>query len=64
MSPLSLRAPLSPLFNQLPLHGPNTGLTVTADPRTGAAIFNSPNFGLITGARSARFMQLVARFDF
>jgi hypothetical protein len=26
--------------------------------------FNSPNFGLITGANPARFLQLVARFDF
>jgi hypothetical protein len=45
-------------------NAPSSGLTVTADPRTGAAIFNSPNFGLITSARAARFMQLVARFDF
>jgi len=28
------------------------------------AFFNSPGFGLITSAKSARFMQLVARFEF
>jgi hypothetical protein len=43
---------------------PDTSLTVTVDPKTAQAVFNSPNFGLITGARAARFMQLVARLEF
>lgn len=60
----TVRAEAFNALNNVNFNGPNTGLTVTADPRSGAAIFNSPNFGLITGARSARFMQLVARFDF
>jgi hypothetical protein len=30
----------------------------------GRPVFNSPGFGLITAAKAARFMQLVARFEF
>jgi len=39
-------------------------LSVIADPRTGRPVFNSPGFGLITSAKSARFLQLVARVEF
>jgi hypothetical protein len=39
-------------------------LNVVVDPRTGEAVFSSPSFGLITTAKAARFMQLVARLDF
>jgi hypothetical protein len=50
--------------NFLPPGTANVTLTATADPRTGKGIFNSPDFGLITAARPARFLQLVARFEF
>ena len=43
---------------------PNTTLAGTADPKTGKGAFNSPDFGIITAARAARFFQLEARFDF
>jgi hypothetical protein len=51
-------------LNHTNFNGANTSLSVQADPRTGQAVFNSPNFGLITTAKSARFVQLVARFEF
>jgi hypothetical protein len=51
-------------LNHTNFNGPNTGLSVQADPVTGRAVFNSPSFGLITSAKSARFVQLVARFEF
>jgi hypothetical protein len=60
----TLRAEAFNLFNRVNLGSPNTGLSVIVDPRSGLPVWNSPNFGLITSARSARFMQLVARFDF
>jgi hypothetical protein len=31
---------------------------------SGRPVFNAPSFGLITGARPARFMQLVLRLEF
>lgn len=61
---IELRAEAFNLFNHTNLEGPSTSLSVQADPRTGQAIFNSPGFGLITAAKSARFMQLVARLEF
>jgi hypothetical protein len=60
----TIRAEAFNLLNRVNFNGPNTSLTVAADPTTGEAIFNSPTFGLITTAKSARFMQIVARFDF
>ena len=61
---IALRAEAFNLLNHTNFLPPDVALTVAADPRTGQAIFNSPNFGLITSARAARFMQLVARFEF
>jgi hypothetical protein len=51
------------LLNWVNFNAPNTGLTAQVNAQ-GQAFFNSPNFGLITSAKSARFMQLVARFEF
>jgi hypothetical protein len=51
------------LLNWVNFNAPNTGLTAQVD-GSGNAFFNSPGFGLITSAKSARFMQLVARFEF
>jgi outer membrane receptor protein involved in Fe transport len=59
----TLRAEAFNVFNHTNLNSPNATLTVAADP-SGNAIFNSPNFGLITSAKSSRKMQIVARFDF
>ncbi len=59
-----IRAEAFNLLNHTNFNGPNTSLSVQANPRTGAAEFNSPGFGLITTAKSARFMQLVARIEF
>lgn len=61
---LMIRAEAFNILNHTNLDGPNTSLTVTSDPRSGLAVFNSPSFGLITSAKSARFMQLVARIEF
>jgi outer membrane receptor protein involved in Fe transport len=52
------------VLNRVNLNAPNTALSVIVDPRTGQPVFNSPSFGLITSAKSARFLQLVARLDF
>ncbi len=60
---LQIRAEAFNLMNHTNFTGPNTGLSVIADP-AGRPVFNSPGFGLITGAKSARFMQLVARLEF
>lgn len=59
-----IRAEAFNILNHTNLNGPNTSLTVTSDPKSGQAMFNSPGFGLITSSKSARFMQLVARFEF
>lgn len=61
---LELRLEAFNLLNHTNFLAPNTSLTVTSDPATGQAIFNSPNFGLITAARAARFIQLGARIEF
>ena len=61
---LMVRAEAFNVLNHTNLDGPNTSLTVTADPVTGQAIFNSPGFGLITSAKSARFLQMVLRIEF
>ncbi len=51
-------------LNHTNLSIPNTSLLVTADSKSQTAIFSSPGYGLITTAKSARFMQLSARIDF
>lgn len=58
-----LRAEAFNLFNHTNFNGPATGLNAIAN-AAGQAVFNSPTFGLITAAKAARFMQLVARFEF
>jgi hypothetical protein len=58
-----LRGEFFNVFNHTQFNGPNTSLTVAAD-ANGNPFFNSPSFGLITAARSARFVQIVARIEF
>lgn len=50
-------------LNHTNFDGPNVSLTVAVDAQ-GRPFLNSPNFGLITVARPARFLQLVGRFEF
>jgi hypothetical protein len=57
-----LRAEAFNALNHTNLALPSAGLAVVAN--GAAAAFNSPGFGLITSARNARFMQLVARLEF
>lgn len=54
------------VFNHTNFNGPNVDLNVIAMAVNGqdAAVFNSPNFGLITSAKAPRFLQLVARIEF
>jgi hypothetical protein len=58
-----IRAEAFNLLNHTNFNNPDANLTVAAD-AAGNAVFNSPNFGLITSAKSARFVQLVARIEF
>ena len=58
-----LRGEAFNFLNHTNFNGANTSLSVQAD-AAGRAVFNSPTFGLITSAKSARFLQLVARFEF
>jgi hypothetical protein len=58
-----LRAEAFNFLNHTNLETLNTTLSVVAN-AAGQASFNSPSFGLLSAARSARFMQLVARFSF
>jgi hypothetical protein len=58
-----LRAEAFNALNHTNLLAPTTSLTVTSNAQ-GQPIFNSPGFGIITAARAARFLQLVARFEF
>jgi len=60
---LKLRAEAFNVLNHTNFKEPNTTLTVTTN-SLGQPIFNSPGFGIITTARAARFLQLVARFEF
>jgi outer membrane receptor protein involved in Fe transport len=60
---LQIRAEAFNVLNHTNFNAPNTSLSVIADSQ-GRPVFNSPAFGLITAAKSARFMQLVARFEF
>jgi hypothetical protein len=59
---LQVRAEAFNILNHTNFQAPDTTLSVIA--QSGAAVFNSPAFGLITTSRSARFMQLVMRFEF
>lgn len=58
-----LRGEAFNFLNYTNFDGPNTALSVQVNP-AGQAFFNSPSFGLITSAKSARFVQLVGRFEF
>jgi hypothetical protein len=62
-----LRAEAFNILNHTNFRGPSatssTQLTATTNAQ-GEPIFNSPGFGIITAARAARFMQLVARIEF
>jgi hypothetical protein len=61
---MQIRAETFNTFNHTSLLFPATALNVVANTATQTAGFNSPGYGLITTARSARFMQLVARLEF
>ena len=58
-----LRGEAFNFLNHTNLEGPNSALSVQVTP-TNQAFFNSPSFGLITAAKSSRFLQLVGRFEF
>jgi outer membrane receptor protein involved in Fe transport len=60
---LRLRAEAFNILNHTNFRGPSTSLTATTNAQ-GQPIFNSPGFGIITAARSARFLQLVGRIEF
>jgi hypothetical protein len=59
-----LRAEAFNILNHTNFSTPNTALSVVVDSKTNRGVFNSPDFGLITAARAARFLQLVARLEF
>ena len=59
-----LRAESYNTFNHTNLLMPASNLAVVANATTQTAGFNSPGYGLITSARSSRFMQMVARLEF
>ncbi len=61
---LQLRAETYNTLNHTNLLLPSGSLSVVANTATQSATFNSPGYGLITSARSARFMQMVARIEF
>jgi hypothetical protein len=58
-----LRVEAFNLLNHTNLQTPNVSLTATTN-SSNQPVFNSPAFGIITAARSARFLQLVARIEF
>lgn len=62
---VTLRAEAFNVLDTVNLNGPggNNNLVVTTN-AAGQPVFNAPNFGLITTAKAARFIQLVTRFDF
>lgn len=60
---LQFRAEAFNALNHTNFNGPDVSLAVQTD-AAGNVFFNSPTFGLITGARPSRFMQLVLRLDF
>ena len=59
----SVRAEGFNVMNHTNFNNPNTSLSVTAN-SAGQAVWNSPNFGLITSAKASRFLQMTARIDF
>lgn len=62
---IQLRGEAFNVLNHTNFNGPNTGLNVQADPAAPTRARFEPNtFGLITSAKSARFLQLVFRFEF
>jgi hypothetical protein len=62
-SRMRLRVEAFNILNHTNFKEPNTSLTVTTNAQ-GQPIFNSPGFGIITTSRAARFLQLVARYEF
>ena len=60
---LEFRAEAFNILNHTNFQSPDVALSVIAN-ASGQAVFNSPAFGLITAARAARFVQLVARIEF
>jgi hypothetical protein len=60
---LQIRGEAFNLLNTTNLQAPNVDLAVSAD-SAGRPVFNAPNFGLITAARPARFMQIAMRLEF
>ena len=61
---LQLRAEAYNALNHTNLLLPGSTLSVVANTATQTAAFTSSGYGLITSARSARFMQMTARFEF
>jgi hypothetical protein len=62
-SRLRLRVEAFNILNHTNFKEPNVSLTATTNAQ-GQPIFNSPGFGIITDTRGARFLQLVARYEF
>ena len=60
---LQLRVDAFNLLNHTNFGNPNSSLAVTTN-AVGTAYFNSPNFGQITTADRARFLQIVTRVTF
>jgi len=60
---LEMRAEAFNILNKVNFNAPDTTLSVIAN-SSNQAVWNSPAFGLITSARAARFLQVVARFEF
>ena len=60
---LEIRGEAFNILNHTNFQAPDTSLTVTAN-SAGRGVFNSPNFGLITASRAARFLQLAVRIEF
>ncbi len=60
---LTIRMEAYNVLNHTNFSNPASTLAIAAN-SAGVPYFNAPNFGLITSAGQARFLQLVARFDF
>ncbi len=59
----TLRVEAYNALNHVNFQAPSSSLAL-ASTSAGVPYFNSPNFGVITGANAPRFLQMVARFDF
>ena len=59
----SIRVEAFNATNHTNFQAPSSTLALSTN-SAGQPFFNSPNFGLITGANPARLLQIVARFDF